>query len=574
MMHRVMLSRRALVGSALIAALPGCSRIKRSIQPAGNRLVQGITPPIFEEVTHKAGISWVHNPCRTGKKYLPETVGSGGGFIDYNNDGFLDILLINGAPLPGYKGPVPSLALYHNNGDGTFIEVTRDVGLNVEEYGLGLAVGDYDNDGWPDIYFTTLGGNRLFHNDKGIFHDVTSQAGVGIHSFSTGAAWIDYDRDGHLDLFVGNYVDWSPQTDLPCGSQVDPQYCPPYQYRAARPYLFRNCGEGSFEDVSERSGVLGHAGKTLGVTIYDFDGDGWPDIYLANDTEPDVLLINNQKGSFTDQALAAGVAVGLDGNPTGSMGVDVSTPFNDGRAAIAVGTFAGQELSLFVQVPGASQGQALFDNQSAASGIANATQAVTTFGVAFADFDLDGWIDLLAMNGHIDNDQSLSIGGIHVPYRQKLQLFQNHGDGTFHDVAEAAGLSLPLVGRGLAIGDFNNDGLPDLLTFENGGPVRLWRNVSAPAGSWLGVILTGSRSSRDGSGAMVTLYSPGCTQSRCATTARSYLSACDPRIHFGVGNRIVERLEIVWPSGVKTVVNTPPLNRYLSVREDEKLHIG
>ncbi len=274
----------------LIVTLAGCvRRIAATPHPAAQ---SGAAPekrplmgePRLVDVTAKAGIDWSYNPCRTGKKLLPETVGGGGGFLDYNNDGKLDILLLNGASLPGCKGAPGRLALYRNNGDGTFTDVTRGSGLDFHGYGFGAAVGDYDNDGWPDIYITALDGNHLYHNDHGHFRDVTAQAGVGVHNFSTGAAWIDYNRDGKLDLFVGDYVDWSAQTDLPCGPPGARQYCAPNQYKGARPYLFRNRGDGTFEDVSAKSGILGHPGKTLGVTVYDFNYDGWPDLMLTDDT--------------------------------------------------------------------------------------------------------------------------------------------------------------------------------------------------------------------------------------------------------------------------------------------------
>jgi len=523
--------------------------------------------PRFEDITSAAGIDWVHNPCRTGKKLLPETVGGGGGFLDYNHDGKLDILLINGAPLPGYSGPSPHIALYRNNGDGTFTDVTSQCGMDFHGYGLGAAVGDYDNDGWPDIYITALGGNHLYHNEHGHFRDETTRAGVGVRNFSTGAAWIDYDRDGRLDLFVGAYVDWSPQTDLPCGPPGARQYCPPNQYRGARPYLFRNRGDGTFEDVSAKAGVLGHPGKTLGVTVYDFNNDGWPDLYLANDTVPDVLLINNRDGTFSDQALAAGVALGDDGVATGSMGVDVGTPFNDGRACIAVGTFAAQELSLFVASATAPSGTALFENRKREAGLAEPTRPMTTFGVIFADVDLDGRQDLIVLNGHIDDDPGLRVGQERVPYRQSPQLFQNLGNGTFRDVASKAGISTPLIGRALAVGDIDNDGRPDFLAFENGGPVHLWHNVTKPAGSWLGVELVGTRSPRDGTGAMVTISGDGWEQTRCATTARSYLAINDSRVLFGVGHQTVHQLRVRWPSGMVTMLHNPPLNRYLHVNE-------
>ncbi|HZP83329.1 MAG TPA: VCBS repeat-containing protein, partial [Chthonomonadaceae bacterium] len=278
----MIVSLRPLLRPALLTCclllLPGCHP-NTPQTPTAPASAQAPAPvelgsPRFADVTQAAGLHWIHNPCRTGKKFLPETVGGGGGFLDYDRDGKLDFLLINGAPLPGYHGPVPHLALYHNNGDGTFTDVTKQSGLNVTEYGIGLAVGDYDNDGWPDVYVTTVGHNRLFHNAHGHFTDVTTRAGVGMNGFSTAAAWLDYDHDGRLDLYVGRYVEWTPETDLPCGPANARQYCPPYQYQAAKPVLFHNRGDGTFEDVSEKAGVRGHYGKTLAVVPCDVNGDG------------------------------------------------------------------------------------------------------------------------------------------------------------------------------------------------------------------------------------------------------------------------------------------------------------
>ncbi len=523
-------------------------------------------PPRFSETTHAAGLNWIHNPCRTGKKLLPETVGGGGGFLDYNNDGHLDILLINGAPLPGYHGPTPHLALYRNNGDGTYTDVTKQAGLDMVMYGMGAAVGDYDNDGWPDLYITGVGHNRLFHNEHGHFKDVTAQAGVGMNGFCTGAAWIDYDHDGLLDLFVARYVEWTPQTDLPCGPINARQYCAPYQYQGARPALFHNRGHGIFEDVSDKAGIWNHPSKTLAVLPCDVNGDGWTDLYLANDTEPDVLLINNKNGTFTDQAVAAGVAVGTDGSATGSMGVDGATPFDDGRLCFAVGTFAGQELSLFTAQSDGGE-NLLFQNRKQEAGLDAPTRVKTTFGLAFADVDLDGWPDLMVLNGHIDDDPSLHVAGQAIPYRQPPLLFHNLHNGRFEDVAAAAGLTTPLIGRGLAVGDYDNDGRPDFLAFENGGPAHLWHNDTQPVGSWLGVELVGTKSPRDGTGATVTISGPGWTQSHFATTARSYLAVNDPRLLFGVGHQTVQTLTVRWPSGIVTTLSSPPLNRYLRIVE-------
>jgi len=532
------------------------------------QVVSELPTPLFTDITTKSGIDWTHNPCRTGKKLLPETVGGGGGFIDYNNDGKLDILLINGAALPGYKGVPGKLALYRNNGDGTFTDVTKKSGLDFHGYGFGAAVGDYDNDGWPDLYITALDGNKLYHNDHGHFRDVTASSGLGVNAFCTAATWIDYNRDGKLDLFVGSYVEWTAATDLPCGAPNARQYCAPNQYKGARPHLFRNRGNGSFEDVTDKAGLHNLPGKTLGVTVYDFNNDGWPDIVIADDTVANVLLINNRDGTFTDQALTAGVALGDDGLATGSMGIDVGTPFNDGKPGIAIATFAAQEMSLFMSAnPLDSSSPPLFDNKKRESGIAAATRSMTTFGLEYADVDLDGWPDLILVNGHIDNDPDMKVGTEHIPYQQPAQLFQNQHDGTFKDVAPAAGLSTPVVGRGLAIGDIDNDGRPDLLIFENGGKVRLFHNDTKTTGGWLGVKLIGTSSPRDGTGAMVQIVGKGINQIKCATAARSYLSINDPRVLFGLGKNIVDKLVVKWPSGKVTTVPSPHTNTYLTVTE-------
>jgi len=564
-----LLTRIAVAGlMAALGVLPsGCPRPGTPIAPT-TPTAQAVVLPKFEDVTERAGIRWVHNACRTGHKLLPETVGGGGGFLDYNGDGLQDILLINGAPLPGYHGPIPHFALYRNNGNGTFTDVTGAAGLDIAEYGMGAAVGDYDNDGWPDILITAVGHTHLMHNVHGRFVDVTRKAGVAVAGFTTAAAWLDVDGDGRLDLFVARYVEWTPQSDLPCGPVNARQYCAPYQYTGAPPALFRNRGDGTFEDISRKAGVLNHPSKTLAVVPYDFNGDGKIDLYLANDTEPDVLLMNHG-GTFTDEALTDGVAVGTDGSPTGSMGADAATPFADGRTTLAVGTFAGQELSLFVAEPNHDAGGILFDNRKQEAGLAAPTGGMTTFGLAFADLNLDGWSDIMIANGHIDDEQQLTTGGKVISYRQRPQLFLNQGDGTFRDVAAAAGLATPIVGRGLAVGDYDNDGRPDLLLFENGGPVRLWHNVTPQRGDWLGLALEGTKSPRDGTGAMVTfsLVGDARTRTSCVTSARSYLSICDPRPLFAAPFGGSARVSIRWPSGATTSLTNLQRNAYLSVRE-------
>lgn len=524
--------------------------------------------PRLAEVAAAAGVRWRHHPYRTGRKLLPETYGGGGGFLDYDGDGRLDLLLLDGAPLPGFHGPAPRHALYRNDGSGRFTDVTRAAGLSFDQYGMGAATGDFDGDGWTDLFLTAVGKTRLLRNHRGRFVDVTAHAGAAVRGWTTGAAWLDFDADGVLDLFVARYVKWSPATDLPCGSERSRQYCPPYQYRAAPPVLLRGRGDGTFSDVSAHAGILGHAGKTLAVLPCDPNGDGRTDLYLANDTEPDVLLLNQADGTFRDEALAAGTAVGTDGRATGSMGVDAGTPFADGRRCIAVGNFVNQGMSLFAPLPGDPAPVPLFENLKVAAGVFEPTRSMSTFGLVFADVELDGWPDLVLLNGHLD--ENLAIGERREPYRQRPQLLQNRRDGTFRDTAAAAGIAQPLVGRGLAAGDFDDDGRVDFLAFENGGPVRLWHNES-PAGSWLGLRLRGTRSARDGAGATVTASGAGWSHVVHHTTARSYLAACDPRVLIGLGRRLLHRVTIRWPRGTVDELRRPPTGRYLRVEEGRGL---
>ncbi len=561
---------------AALLGLAGCARTgSRDVLPPG---ALPFGEPRFTEVTGRAGLIWTHHPCRRGKKYLPETMGGGGGFLDYDGDGRLDVLLVDGSPLPGYHGPGGRTCLDRNTGPPStglaaprFVDVTRDAGLTFREYGMGAAAGDYDNDGWTDLFLTGVGTARLFRNDRGRFVDVSRSARVATAGWTTGAAWIDYDRDGLLDLFVARYVRWAPGADPPCGAEGARQYCPPYQYVAEPPVLYRNSGEGTFADVSARAGVLGHSGKTLSVTPCDANRDGWPDLFLANDTEPDVLLLNDRRGGFRDVGIAAGVAVGTDGRATGSMGVDVGEAFGDGRLCVTVGNFVGQGMSIFAALPDRGGEEPLFENRKEETGLGDATRPLSTFGLLFTDADLDGWPDLVALNGHLD--ENLAAGERREPYRQPAQCFQNRRDGTFSELsrawAPASGVEAApaMVGRGLALGDYDDDGRPDLLTFENGGPVRLWRNETASAGSGLTVRLVGTRSPRDGTGATVTVRTGSGTQSRLAATARSYLATSDPRLHFGLGHERVAAVTIRWPSGTVQELGNVPANRPLTATE-------
>ncbi|MDE3166631.1 MAG: VCBS repeat-containing protein, partial [Acidobacteriota bacterium] len=422
----------------------------------------------FTGVTESAGIAFHHNSGAFGAKYLPETLGSGCAFLDYDGDGWLDILLVNGCDWPGHRRRRTTMKLYRNNRNGTFTDVTDAAGLNVEMYGMGVAVGDYDNDGHPDIFVTAVGQSRLFHNTgKGTFVDVTRQAGfAGRTGFSTSAMWLDYDRDGLLDLFVCNYVQWSEQHDVFCSLDgKSKSYCTPEAYRGATCWLFRNRGDGTFEDVTAKSGIFDTSSKSLGVALIDYDRDGWPDILVANDTQPNKLYRNRGNSTFEEIGVKAGIAFSEDGRARAGMGIDAADFLNSGVSGLAVTNFDNEMLALY---QGAASG--VFRDVTVASGVGAASRNTLGFGCVFADLDLDGRLDLVAANGHID----ATVRNIHanIGYAQPPQLFLNQGNGRFHDVAAAAGaeFAAPKVGRGLACGDFDNDGDVDLLVTTNQGP--------------------------------------------------------------------------------------------------------
>ena len=499
-------------------------------------------------VTASAGIDFRHNSGAFGAKYLPETLGSGCAFLDYDGDGWLDILLINGMDWPGHKRRSTTLQLYRNNRNGTFTNVTRQAGLAVELYGMGVAIADYDNDGFPDIYITAVGQNRLFRNTgKGHFIDVTDKAGLGGRaSFSTSALWFDYDRDGLLDLFVCNYVKWSPEHDIFCS--VDGKhksYCTPEAYRGTTCWLFHNRGDGTFEDATAASGIFDTTSKSLGVAMLDTDGDRWPDLMVANDTQPNKLYRNQRNGTFEDIAVKAGVAFSEDGRPRAGMGIDVADFDNSGRPGIAITNFDNEMIALYRL---ASSGN--YSDAAQKTGVAQASRASLGFGCVFLDADLDGRLDLLAVNGHID--ETVRNIRSNVGYAQPPQLFLNDGHGAFHDVAKEAGadFAAPKVGRGLAYGDFDRDGDLDILLTTNQGPAALYRNDITNGHRSLRLRLVGTRSNRDGIGAVVRLFTPDGIQTRMVKTGSSYLSQSELALTFGLGKRRqADRVVIDWPSG-------------------------
>ncbi len=499
-------------------------------------------------VTAAAGIAFRHNSGAFGAKYLPETLGPGCAFLDYDGDGWLDILLVNGMDWPGHKRQRSTLKLYRNNRNGTFTDVTERAGLAVEMYGMGVAAGDFNNDGFPDILITAVGQNRLFQNTgTGHFVDVTEKAGIGGRTgFSTSALWFDFDRDGFLDLLVCNYVKWSPQLDVFCS--VDGKrksYCTPEAYHGDTCWLFRNRGDGTFEDVTAKSGIFDPTSKSLGAALLDYDRDGWPDVLIANDTQPNKLYRNLRNGTFEDVAVRAGVAFSEDGKARAGMGVDAADFDNSGREGIAITNFDNEMMALY-----RASGNGAYTDAAIPSGIGQATRDSLGFGCGFLDVNLDGRLDLLAVNGHIDETVRQIRGN--AGYAQPPHLFLNLGATRFQDVAAQAGggFAAPKVARGLAFGDFDSDGDPDVLLTTNQGPVYLYRNDVAPGVRSLRIRLIGVQSNRDAIGAVVHLTTPDGSQARRVKTGSSYLSQSELTLTFGLGPRqSADRLVVEWPSG-------------------------
>ncbi len=512
------------------------------------------------DVTERAGIRFDHHTGSFGAKYLPETLGPGCAFLDYDNDGWQDILLIDGCDWPGHQRPrsgQSSLRLYRNNRNGTFTDVTREAGLTVQMYGLGVAVGDYNNDGWTDIYVTAVGQNRLFRNTgRGRFEDVTAHSGLGNRQgFSSSCLWFDYDRDGWLDLFVCNYVRWSPETDVFCsvdGRQKS--YCTPEAYHGTTCWLFHNRGNGTFEDVTAQAGLFDSSSKSLGVAMLDLNSDGWPDLFVANDTEPNKLYRNQKNGSFQEMALRAGVAFSADGKARAGMGVDAADFDNSGHSSVVVTNFDREMLALY---KGGKDGT--FSDYAPETTLGRDTLHSLGFGCFFFDADLDGSLDLLAVNGHIDD---LMQKVTDTPYAQPPHLFLNDGRGNLKDVADQVGGGFvnAKIGRSAAYGDFDNDGDLDVLITTNRGPAYLYRNDQLSGNRSLRFRLAGTQSNRSAIGAKVSIsYEGGRKASRLVKSGSSYLSQSELPVTFGVAKADqAERVVVEWPSGrVEDFKNVP-----------------
>jgi hypothetical protein len=518
----------------------------------------------FTDVTKTAGITFVHNSGRDGRKLLPETLGSGCAFFDADGDGWPDILLVNGRDWRP-RGRRTVSALYHNNHDGTFSDVTAGSGLDVELYGMGVAIGDFDNDGRDDVYITALGGDHLFRNlGGGRFRDVTASSGIANAAFGTSAAWLDYDRDGRLDLFVANYVQWSANADLWCSIDgATKSYCTPESYKGMAPKLYHNLGGGRFEDVSRRAGIADPGSKALGVAVLDYNGDGWPDVFVANDTEPNKLYRNKGDGTFVEEGVAAGVAYGEDGVARGAMGVDWADYDRSGRPHLLTGNFSNQMLGLYH-----NEGHGLFVDEAPRSTVGRASLLSLTFGAFFFDYDLDGRPDILAVNGHIDEE----IGRIQpkVRYAEPPLLFHNAGSGRFDDASGVVGadFSRPAVARGAAYADYDHDGDLDLLVTSNHGAARLLRNDGGNRNHWIAIRTRGVRSNRDGIGAVVRIESASGRQWNIVRSGSSYLSQSDLTLTFGLGaDTTIGSLTIEWPAGTTDRVANVPIDRIITVEE-------
>jgi enediyne biosynthesis protein E4 len=522
----------------------------------------------FTDVTAKAGITFTHNAGKAGKKFLPETMGSGAAFVDADGDGWQDILFVNGRDwTPRGRRSLP--ALYRNNGDGTFRDITARSGLDVELYGIGVAVGDFDNDGRDDLYITALEGDRLFRNEGGgRFRDVTKAAGIANANFGTSAAWLDYDRDGLLDLFVANYVQWSIEDDLWCSLDgVSKSYCTPESYKGTSSKLYRNLGKGRFEDVSRKAGVADPTSKSLGVAVLDYNADGWPDIFVANDTEPNKLYRNNRNGTFTDEGMVAGVAYSEEGIARGAMGVDAADYDRSGRPHLVVGNFSNQMLGLYY-----NDGNGLFVDEAPRSAVGRASLLTLAFGTFFFDYDLDGHLDILVANGHIEEE--IERVQPRVKFAQPPHLFRNIGKGRFEDVAAAVGdaLARPIVARGAAYADYDQDGDLDILLTTNGGPAYLFRNDGGNRNNWVTVRTRGVKSNRSGIGAVVRVQSASGRQWQMVRSGSSYASQSDLALTFGLAkDPAVQVVEIEWPSGAKDRLTNVPVNQIITVEEGRGL---
>jgi hypothetical protein len=556
-------------------------------QPAGRKQESSASSPVFEEVAATVGLKFQHYNGMTGKLFLPEVMGAGAALLDFDSDGDMDVFLVQGSVLEAGDSPSRTLFPWGEPGEPRgrlfrndlpvspggshslkFTDVTEQSGIRASGYGMGAISGDVNNDGWPDLYLSNLGRNHLYLNNRdGTFIDVTEKAGADDRRWSTSAAFVDYDRDGWLDLMVVNYADFNPASSPACYAETTlKDYCGPRAFRAPGNRLLHNKGDGSFEDVTIASGVAREFGHALGVVTADFDADGWPDIYVANDGDPNQLWVNQKNGTFKNEALLAGVAVNRDGQAEAGMGVDAGDFNGDGTEDIFITHLMEETNTLYVNM-----GDGVFEDRTREARLGLPGSRLTGFGTLFFDYDNDGWLDLLVVNGAVRHLQEPARSGDPFPLGQPNQLFHNDGAGRFTEVSEQAGASfrLPEVSRGAAFGDVDNDGDVDVLVTNNNGPARLFLNRIGNRNNWLGLRLIGKKINRDMLGAKVeVVVTPKQVLSRRARTDGSYCSSQDPRVLVGFGR--AERIEAVrvrWPDGIVEEWKAPLINRYLTLKE-------
>ncbi len=555
-----------LICSASILLLPACNNEGKRFADNGHGSGERIRVPVLADVTGSAGLAtFRHTTGAYGERLFPESMGGGCGFLDIDADGHLDIAVVTGNYWSGYGPELPVVTLYRNRGDGSFEDVTAEAGVNdVSGYGMGLAVADYDNDGDTDLYVSTLRRDRLLRNDGGTFTEVGTAAGVGAReTWTMSAMFFDVDRDGWLDLLVAGYVKWTPESDLYCSIDgKNRTYCRPDLYEGEQPVFYHNNGDGTFSDWTERAGFVPSPGKSLGLAEFDFDEDGWVDVLISNDTQPDQLFHNLGDGTFEEVGLISGIAFDESGNARGGMGVDTGYLDDSGDVTTVVANFAMEMIGVYRHL-----GNGLFIDRAAISRIGRPSLLTLAFGLFVVDFDLDGDLDLFAANGHIHPDVEKTIEGI--TYAQAPHLFVNDGDGAFRDIGPEVGgvLGERIVARGAAHGDYDNDGDPDLLVAENDGPLHLWRN-DTDTGAYLVVRLEGTTSNRDGIGARLTASVGERQLIRRMRSGSSYLSASELSVRFGLGDeQIVRTLEISWPSGLAERWSNIQGNQMIKLRE-------
>ncbi len=562
-----------LYGMLLMIGLSAC---QSTGQKSGAGDAAAITEPVvvaFADVAAESGIDFVHHNGAYGKKYFPEMVGAGGGWLDYDGDGWPDLLLVQGKNWPSHPGPDPTLKLYRNLQDGRFADVTTAAGLDVSVYGMGMAAADYDNDGDTDLLITCLGPNKFFRNEGGRFREIAGEIGLADPAWSTSAMFFDYDKDGWLDLYVCNYVKWSEETDIWCSLDGKTKgYCTPEVYPGEPSKLYRNLGNGRFADVTRSSGVYSEEGKSLGVALLDFNNDGWPDFAVANDTQPDFLYENNGPGpdgqvTFSEKGLVSGFALDESGKARAGMGIDVGVVDDSGEETIFVGNFSNEMVGVYRDL-----GSGSYVDRAAISQIGYPSLLYLTFAVLLFDYDLDGDLDLLAVNGHVQPEVETVQQA--VTFRQPTLLFANMGEGKFREISKAIGEPLvrPIVGRGAACADYDRDGDADILITVNNGAPLLLRNGLDPGKSgknnYLRVKLIGTKSNRDGIGARVVARVGGKGLQRWVKTGSTYLSQSELTLTFGTGSHtVVEELSVHWPGGETTTLTHLSTGREITIRE-------